>query len=156
MKPIFALFFLLFIVGCGSGEAPVDGDNLSDFTPAEIAEQSSAYEQMMDVHNRVMPKMGELTQLQRGLFETLETEGIEKARYDAYKSAYDGLETANDNMMEWMRNVKSMDEIRALDGQDAILEYIQTEENKMVVLEEQMEAGMAAAKALLGQEISKD
>ncbi len=144
---------LLLLTACGN-ETPATEDAAQDatenFNPAEIASQTGAYESMMDGHDRVMARMGEITQVQKALKDASAAEGIDEERKTALTAAYDELENAYDGMMNWMRDIKSMDDLRTMTDQTEILNYISAEAVKMNGIEASLDAGTQAAKTLLG------
>ncbi|MEL6276962.1 MAG: hypothetical protein AAFU03_17815, partial [Bacteroidota bacterium] len=111
---------------------------------------SDAYETMMDAHDRVMERMGEIAQAQKGLMDASEEEGIAEERLQELTGANEALERAYDGMMNWMRDMKSLDELRAEGEQTKILDYIKSENSKMTQIEADLDQGIAAAKELLG------
>jgi hypothetical protein len=135
------LLFTLF--ACG-GEA-------SPYSPAEIASQSTAYDEMMDIHNRVMPRMGEIAQAQKGMMNAMDSTGIAEDRQLMYNQVNEQLEMAHDGMMEWMQQVKSLDELRKETSHADILTYIERENVKMLEIEGDLNQWVSKAKELLAE-----
>ncbi|PHI18800.1 hypothetical protein CEQ90_16225 [Lewinellaceae bacterium SD302] len=124
-----------------------------EFTPAQIAAQTKAYEDMMDAHDRVMPRMGQIAQMQKSIQDATD---LDPAIAEKLKEADKKLENAYDGMMEWMRDLKSMDDLREMGDQDKIMTYVNGELAKMNMIEEKLDDGMQNAQELLGIKIEAD
>jgi len=117
--------------------------------PSEEEQQNSMKDEVMEIHDEVMPKMGEMNTLKNELLADAESlaidstnvENIEKS--NTLKQIAAELEEANKSMMDWMRNYKpNFDE--------------QTHEEIMQYLEEQkMKAGEVKNKILTSIEKAK-
>ena len=152
MKQLIIIGLCLGLFACGGdqGNGVAEETGLSAFSPAEIAAQSDAYESMMDAHDRVMERMGEIAQAQKGLMDAAEVEGITEERLSQLTSANETLESAYDGMMNWMKGMKSLDDLRAEGEQAKILDYIKRENSNMANIEADLAKGITAAKELLG------
>ncbi|TXN38013.1 hypothetical protein FVB32_06895 [Flagellimonas hymeniacidonis] len=115
-------------------------------------EGPSQMEQVMAIHDEVMPKMGTLGKLVGKLkskVDTTET-GVQ------YEAAMKDLQEANKAMMDWMMafgNRFDSDEI--LDGKELTEEkqkWLDEEETKVKALKEQINSSIEKAEALLGKE----
>ncbi len=115
-------------------------------------EGPSQMEQVMAIHDEVMPKMGTLGKLVGELkskVDTTET-GVQ------YEAAMKDLQEANKAMMDWMMafgNRFDSDEI--LDGKELTEEkqkWLDEEEAKVKALKEQINSSIEKAEALLGKE----
>ncbi len=115
-------------------------------------EGPSQMEQVMAIHDEVMPKMGTLGKLVGELkskVDTTET-GVQ------YEAAMKDLQEANKAMMDWMMafgNRFDSDEI--LDGKELTEEkqkWLDEEETKVKALKEQINSSIEKAEALLGKE----
>ena len=61
--------------------------------------------EVFDIHDEVMPKMGDLRRVRKALL--LQADSllkVDSTRASVLKSAADSIAVANDGMMEWMRN----------------------------------------------------
>lgn len=141
MKYLTIPLLLIALFACGGETSP--------YSPAEIATQSTAYDEMMDIHDRVMPRMGEIAQAQKGIMNAMETTEIAEDKMLVFEYANDQLEGAYDGMMEWMQQLKPLDELRKETSHAEILAYIDAENKKMLVIEDELNKGVARAKELL-------
>jgi hypothetical protein len=65
------------------------------------------------------------------------------------EAANEQLEDANDGMMEWMQNLKPLDELREKMDDDAIITYIREEAGDIAKVESSMNAALGAAANLV-------
>lgn len=150
-----ALLAFFFLAACG-GDAATSSvtEEMSEederYTATEIAAQTEAYETMMDAHDRVMPRMGQIAQMQQNLKNSMEASGTSEAEMKDMEKANARLEASYDGMMNWMRELKSMDDLREMGSQEKIMAYIQGENEKMAKIEGMLNEGINEARELLG------
>ncbi|MEZ4809575.1 MAG: hypothetical protein R2819_04380 [Allomuricauda sp.] len=112
----------------------------------------SKMEQVMAVHDEVMPKMGTLGKLVGELKSKVDTTEIGQQ----YETAMKDLQDAHASMMEWMGNFGNRfdsDEIlngKALSEQKQ--QWLDEEEEKVKALRDQINTSIENAKALLEKE----
>lgn len=116
---------------------------------AARAAQQTAYDAMMEGHDRVMPMMGKITAAQRSLKEALEMGSLEASKKEVMTAAIEQLEDANDGMMKWMQNLKPLDQLRENMDNDAILAYIKQETGAIAKVESSINAALGAAANLV-------
>lgn len=117
---------------------------------AAEAAQQEAYDLMMEGHDRAMPMMGKVTAAQKALMEQIEADGVEDSRKDLLMAANEQLEDANDGMMNWMSEIKSLDDLRATMNNEAIITYLKEETADIAKVESNITAAIAKANELLG------
>lgn len=140
------LIFGLFLTSCGEDTAAIEQAALE----ATQAAQQKAYDAMMEGHDRVMPLMGNITAAEKAIKEKMETEGLADEEKNLLMAAYEQLEGANDGMMDWMKNLKSLDDLRGSMDNEAIITYIKEEATDIVNVETAMNNALGAAKELVG------
>ena len=59
------------------------------------------------------------------------------------------VDKADDGMMDWMAELKQPEELAKTMGQDAILEYLKTEKEKITVVKQQMEESIEEGKKMV-------
>ena len=137
----YRFFFLtaatVFLLACGSDPAATD----RTFTEAELAKQEAAYNEMMEAHDRVMPRMGEIFQLNRSLETQLSGE-TPTADSTTVRAMIESLTTAEDDMMEWMSELEPLDSLRTELDHAAIMGYIETENQAILRVEKDMNRGL--------------
>ena len=138
MQKILFLLTLSFFAACaGTGsEEPV-------FTEEELAAQEAAYDEMMEAHDRVMPRMGEIFQLNRSLEAQLPAEGTEDSTAVEVRVMIERLANAEDGMMVWMSELEPLDSLRIELDHAAILRYIETENAEILQVEAKMDSSIA-------------
>ncbi len=141
------LIFGLGLTSCGEDTAAVE----KAATEAAQAAQQTAYDAMMEGHDRVMPLMGNITAAEEALKQQLEAADISEDRKDLLMAAYEQLEDANDGMMDWMKNLKSLDDLRGSMDNEAIITYIKEEAADIAKVETAMNAAIGAANELVGE-----
>lgn len=82
-------------------------------------EQQKMWDQVMEVHDEIMPKMGDLHQLKKQLKKQQKSPEI--------TATISSIEQSQDAMMDWMREFKSMRQLSKLEHQAAI-DYLKNEQ----------------------------
>jgi hypothetical protein len=103
MKNILKLLFIGVFAGmsaCGNSGKDVPSSN----TVAENTGQA-LYNEAMDIHDEVMPKMGMLMSIKRKLKDTLDTQGLTEAQKRDIENRILLLDSAHKSMMDWMHGV---------------------------------------------------
>lgn len=77
-------------------------------------EKPSLRDQVMTVHDEVMPKMGELQKAQKSFQQLADSLAADSAQSARYRELADQMEVANQSMWDWMhqfnRNMEGSDE----------------------------------------------
>jgi len=118
----------------------------------KAVEKPTQMEQVMAIHDEVMPKMGKIGRLVGKLKSKVDTTttGME------YEKAMKGLQEANTSMMDWMQsfgNRFNSDEV--MDGKELTpekQEWLNEEEEKMKMVKEKINSSIAKAEALLNEQ----
>ena len=119
---------------------------------AAEAAQQKAYDMMMEGHDRAMPMMGKITAAQKAIMEQLESEDVDEAKKEVLTAVNEQLGDAEDTMMEWMSNIKSLDDLRATMNNEAIITYIKEETSVIVKVEAAINDATTKANEVLGVE----
>ncbi|KPM32868.1 Hypothetical protein I595_1295 [Croceitalea dokdonensis DOKDO 023] len=133
-------FFLIFVLLCTACK-----------TNTEKNQDSTQMEEVMKIHDEVMPKMGTLSKLVAELKEKVDTTAVGQQ----YGTAMKDLQDANKAMMDWMRGFGDRfdsDEIlngKALSAQKQ--KWLNEEEEKVQALKEQINTSIEKAEALLNK-----
>jgi len=118
---------------------------------AQEAEQQKLWDEMMVVHDEVMPKMSDINalskQMEAALGDTTLTEALRDA---ARKSLYD-LQAADKAMWDWMYGIQQLPDLRAAKKHEEILQYLQDETDKITEVKSTMLSSIEAAEALRDQ-----
>jgi hypothetical protein len=115
----------------------------------KVKEGPTQMEEVMMVHDEVMPKMGTLSKLVAELKTKVDTTTSGKE----YEVAMKDLQEANKSMMDWMMGFgERFDSDEILEGKALTpekLEWLNEEEEKVNVLKEQINSSIEKAEALL-------
>jgi len=124
-----------------SSETTVENSNeiSNSVTSTEI---DSIFNQVMVIHDEVMPKMGELVSLKKELSDQVASGAKNKA---AIESAIEALQKSDDAMMNWMRN---FDTEKAKGNTEETKAYLQSELQKVKEMKSIFLSGLEQAKAL--------
>ena len=105
------MFGLLFFTSCKSGYSP---------------EVQKLYDEVMVIHDEVMPEMGTIHKLKKQLKSTLKETSDDLSKENITNNIK-ALDLADDSMMEWMHQFKVPKE-----GNDQLkLEYLTDQKQKM-------------------------
>ena len=115
----------------------------------KVKEGPTQMEEVMMVHDEVMPKMGTLSKLVAELKTKVDTTASGKE----YEVAMKDLQEANKSMMDWMMGFgERFDSDEILEGKALTpekIEWLNEEEEKVNVLKEQINSSIEKAEALL-------
>lgn len=140
-NPILLCLSLLLIISCKQEEKSEKG-------PTQM-------EQVMAIHDEVMPKMGILGKYTAELKAKVDT--TEMGRQ--YEAAMKDLQQANTSMMDWMMGFGDrFDSDEILNGKELTAEkqeWLKEEEEKVKAVKEQINSSIEKAESLLGK-TSKD
>lgn len=116
-----ALILLFGLMACGKG-----GDHHAhEDTSFEASPNQALYDQVMDVHDEVMPKVGEINRLQRELKEKIASSPDMVAERKAeLEQVISNLDSASNAMMTWMHEFNPLPD--SVD-QEKAREYLETE-----------------------------
>lgn len=124
------------IIGCNNGENQ----------KLEVLQ-----DEVMAIHDVVMPKMGEIMSLKEQLNTSLAANDSTKANYGAVKVASDSLTNllteADNKMMDWMDEYNA-DTLKAISVEDGI-KYLMEEKSKITAVKELTDKNIEAVKQYL-------
>lgn len=127
----------LFIIGCNQ-------------SAKQQAEEQLLWDQVMAVHDEVMPKMSEINQISRDLRTKLEaTDSTLVDQREQMMVGIRALEQADEGMMTWMAAIEPLDELREDKTHEQIMAYLQEEQQKVAKVKEDMLTSIEEGKKLL-------
>lgn len=136
------LFFLVSLVG----GLIFSGCN-AKINPEEA--QQKVWEEVMVIHDEIMPWMGELNSIATKIKAELGAGDQTEEVAAQLKTALDALESADGAMWKWMNELKQLDKLRADKSADEIMAYLAEEKAAITAVKVQMESSMAEGKQLL-------
>ncbi len=134
MKIFQSVLFILasiMLIGCSHSDNP---------------ERQKAFDEVMEIHDEVMPEISTINKLTRQIKSVLEKgENLEKA--DLMKTILTDLEAAEEGMMDWMHDL----DVPGKDIPDAqAIQYLNSEKIKISKVSVDMKESIAAGKNILG------
>lgn len=137
LKPMLAVLALFLGFAC---------NNNAD-KAGQLKEQEALYQQMMEVHDEVMPKMGELNALTRGLKAL---NNLPDSLQINVTEAVSNLENAHEGMMSWMGSLQTLEGLQTKPHEE-IITYLSEELVKVEAVKTDMLSSIAEGKTLLEQ-----
>jgi hypothetical protein len=132
------LFFVLGVafISCGDGKKENDRD--------EVAEKK---EEVIAIHDEVMPKMGQLKSYQNQL--GTKADGLEAQAAEPLRQAARKCDEAYEGMFVWMRQ---FDAALAGMSEEEALAYLEEQREKVMVVNEDIKNALREAEMLLEEE----
>lgn len=135
MNKYFIVVLIAILVACGG--AKEEKDPVSDLKEEVIA-----------VHDEVMPKMGELRKVEKLLRSKADSlSEADSLVANRHVAAADAIEHANEGMMNWMRNFDPNFE----GTEEEILKYLDDQKKSIEQVKQKMLQSLDTGKALLEQ-----
>ena len=138
-KIIFQTLILLtfFLFSCQSND------------PQHI-EQEKIHDELMVVHDEVMPKMGHINKLRRTLVKHLKNnEAVPAETKNLVEENIKFLENADEGMMDWMAEYKKPSKLRDDKTHEEILAYLESERPKVEKVKADILNSIAQAEELI-------
>ena len=131
-------YFFLFtlcsfiLVNCGHSDNP---------------ERQKAFDEMMEVHDEVMPEISTINKLSRKIKKKIENTTNQDSMI-MMKATLTRLEEAEEGMMDWMHELdvpgKKIEDVKAI-------EYMKKEKDKISIVSRKMKKAIESGKSLLGE-----
>ena len=143
--------FSLSITACAGGSnAAENGETKEEGQPTPAQMEEEAWEEMMTIHDEVMPKMTAMNRVGRELKAIAETT-TKKNQLEQINTAVDNLEQASEGMMAWMGDLQKLDQLRADKPHEAIMEYLNKEKQVISNVKAEMLRALEEGKKLLAE-----
>jgi hypothetical protein len=122
---------------------------LAAFASCEKKGNQELYDEVMAIHDEVMPKMNDIRRYKRDFqAEIANNPNITEARKTQLESSIVMLDSASDGMMKWMR---AFDPIADSEGEQKAREYLEDQKQKVTKVKEDMLKALDEAKKLKSQ-----
>ena len=123
MKSLLISAAFLLLISCGKTS---DHAEHSESDPGNTGDANRAlYDQVMDIHDEVMPKMEDIYKMKIELLEKIaNTPGMVEEKRKELEAIISNLDSTNNAMMEWMHNFNPVPD--SVD-QEKAREYLETE-----------------------------
>lgn len=148
MKPLqlFTLLAIFSILSCTKSGDHSTMNHGSDQTQEEGPNQA-LYNQMMDVHDEVMPRMDEIMKLKRKLQEEIaNSPDMVAERKQELENVISNLDSASNSMMSWMHRIHEFDPLADTVDQEKAREYLETEMEEIKKVKELITESIEKAK----------
>ncbi len=117
--------------------------------PNHIKEEALK-DELMVIHDEVMPKMGEVNKLRNELVTLSEKSNTtDSLAIASIKETIQYLEQADEGMMDWMGEFKRPSKLRKSKTHEEILAYLEDEKQKVQKVKEDINGSIEAAVAIL-------
>lgn len=138
-SPLFiAIVCIPFLFSCSGGAEE-----------SQNAEQQKLWDEMMAIHDEIMPAMGEIFKYSKELQTHLDSTEVETALQSEIEATIEQLNQADDGMMDWMAALKQPSELKESMNHKEIMEYLKTEHEKIEVVKQQMEESIENGKKMV-------
>ncbi|MBS1487633.1 MAG: hypothetical protein JST43_08585 [Bacteroidetes bacterium] len=139
------VFAIAFIVLSACGKSA----NHEEYTKTEAENPNEAlYEQVMDVHDEVMPKSDQLYSLKKELLEKLKNKDLPNEAKKHIDTIIQELDSADHAMMDWMHRFRPLPDSA---NREAAREYLEDEMLKIKKVRELTFNSLQKAKDELGK-----
>ncbi len=146
MKKILFFFLIgsLAFSACQSGEQQPSEEELQ-------TQQEQMWNEVMAVHDEVMPQMSEIKRLQNELKAYIgEDSSLDAEVQEKVGQAVQELSAAGEGMMSWMSNIRQLEPLREEMDHEGIMNYLKEEKTKVDKVKEDMINSIEKGKEMMG------
>jgi hypothetical protein len=149
MKTIVSSLFLSVLAiawGCGQKSTDQEEDGHKHHHETEEGSTQKLYDEVMKVHDEVMPKMNDIYKLKEELKkEMADAPKMVEEKRKAIEVTITQLDSASERMMVWMRNFNPIPDSL---GEEKGRKYLEEQKVKVERVKEEMLKAIEEAKAL--------
>ena len=128
--PVLSLFILSLVWGCGQ----------------KTRDNQTLYDEVMKVHDEVMPKMDNIYQLKQELKKQMaDSSNLKVEKRKTIEAAILRLDSASESMMVWMRNFNPLPDSL---GEEKARAYLEDQQEKINKVKKEMLEAIEEAKGL--------
>lgn len=147
--PLIVLLGIFFIQSCTKSGDHSNMNHDGNQTQEEGPNQA-LYNQMMDIHDEVMPKMDDIMKLKRALQDEIaNTPEMVAERKQELENVIYTLDSANNSMMNWMHRIHEFDPLADSVDQEKAREYLESEMEEIKKVKELMSESIEKAKTVV-------
>jgi hypothetical protein len=140
---ILSLISIISLSGCGNKSNEHEGHDAHAQDKTETSPNQVLYNEVMKIHDEVMPKMDDIHRLKMSIREKIEKNPnlpqTERIKLDAM---YAKLDSANDGMMVWMRQFRPLPDSV---GEEKAKAYLENEMERVKKVRERMLTAIQSA-----------
>lgn len=147
MKKLIIASSLLILLSCGK-TSEHKGHNEGNSENSDNPNQA-LYDQVMEIHDEVMPKMEDLYKMKKELQDKIAgTPGMVENQKKELESMISNLDSASNAMMDWMHNFNPLPDST---DQEAAREYLENEMERIKKVRDQTNETLEKAKTIIGE-----
>lgn len=128
---IVAFFICLMAIACQRKS----GDKEPDHEAVEESPNQALYDEVMRIHDEVMPKMNDLHNAKTSLRTRLELPGLDENERQQIQNKISRIDSASESMMVWMRHFNPIPDST---GEDKARAYLESELVKVKEVEKKI------------------
>ena len=148
---LLALLVSFTIMSCSKSSDHSGMDHNGEQTQEEGPNQA-LYNQMMDVHDEIMPKMDDIMKLKRQLQEQIAASpDMVIERKQELERVISNLDSASNSMMNWMHRIHEFDPLADSVDQEKAREYLESEMEEIKKVKELIIESIEKAKSESGK-----
>lgn len=146
MRISFAFLLIMIFGACGERKGAQD---ISAPVAADVSENQLLYNEVMEVHDAVMPGMDEIYRLKQSLRSRLDVASAdEKLRIE---QVVQKLDSADDGMMDWMHKFQPLPDSL---GEEKARAYLENEMTRIKKVKADMERAIELAREVASDTVS--
>jgi Fungal specific transcription factor domain len=144
---LIALFAIFSVLSCTKSGDHSTMNHDSNQTQEEGPNQA-LYNQMMDIHDEVMPKMDDVMKLKRELQEQIaNSPDMVIERKQELENVISNLDSASNSMMNWMHRIHEFNPLADSVDQEKAREYLESEMEEIRKVKELISESIEKAKS---------
>ena len=143
---ICSMALLFGIYSCGNNAEQQAQKKIDE---GQKKQQEELWDQVMAIHDEVMPLMGEVNQYSRNLKSNISDGKIPEEFSEKTDSVLKKLEDAHEKMFDWMANFKQLDSLRDSLSHGEILDYLKKEQVSVTGVKVAILGSIEESKALI-------
>ncbi|MEN0005040.1 MAG: hypothetical protein AAF798_12890 [Bacteroidota bacterium] len=156
-----AFFLAASLLACGnnSSDATQRTEQVEEAPPTSVLTQKEdqLWDEVMELHDDVMPKMTAMNRLSKQLKEAAAAEQIPAADTAFVSKTVADLAAADEGMWDWMHNLVQLDRLRQEKKHEEIIKYLQDEKVAIAKVRTDMLNGISTAENLVEKlELTKE
>jgi regulator of replication initiation timing len=146
MKNVKSLLFLVIILLAACSKTGKQADHDHDTSNSGDSPNQALYDQVMDIHDEVMPLGEDIYQLKKELQEKIDgTPELDEVKKREFELGIAQLDSADQSMMEWMHKFRPLPDSA---DQEKARAYLESEMEKIKNVRELTNESIAKAKTL--------
>jgi len=145
MRLTFTLLLLAALLALGGCQkSQQDHDHADDIHESEHSPNQALYDEVMNIHDEVMPKMNDLHKAKTSLQTRLEMPGLGENEKQDLQNKIARIDSASESMMVWMRQFNPIPDSA---GEDKARAYLESELVKVKDVKENILRALKTAAA---------